>query len=108
MLPQNDLTLVLQAHRPLLVTNRTAVRHPEDPTVALLRMEWDGGAEVRVRNCGRSMVRRVPPQGGNGLQLIPGSAAVEHLRAPWWIHFDTELRPHRILVLQSVEAPDAR
>ncbi|SCL15067.1 Serine/threonine protein kinase [Micromonospora nigra] len=108
LLPQDDLTLVLQAHRPLLVTNRTAVRHPEDPTVALLRMEWDGGAEVRVRNCGRSIVRRVPPQGGNGLQLIPGSAAVEHLRAPWWIHFDTELRPHRILVLQSIEAPDAR
>jgi eukaryotic-like serine/threonine-protein kinase len=108
LMREDDLTLVLQTDRPLLVSARTVIRHAADPADVLVRLEWDGGSEVRVRNCGRSMVRRVPQQGGNGLQILPGSASTEHLSDPWWIHFDTDLRPHRILIFPSIEAADAR
>ncbi|MGK4591670.1 protein kinase domain-containing protein [Amycolatopsis sp. w19] len=103
-IPDADLSLVLQEQQPLVVTARSAVRHAVDPTARLLRLAWDGGEEVEVRNVGRGVVRRVPPSGGEGRQLRPGGSATESVHEPWVLHFGPSQHPHRMVAIQPAEA----
>jgi DNA-binding helix-hairpin-helix protein with protein kinase domain len=103
VLVDRELTLVLQAKRPLRVTARTAVRHAADPDAVLAELDWDGGDEVKVRNRGTATLRRVPQTGGAGRQLRPGGWAPEKAGAAWSLHFGLERQPHRFLSVQPQE-----
>jgi serine/threonine protein kinase len=108
VLLDSELTLVLQAKQPLQVTARTAVRHAVDPDLVLARLDWDGQDEVRVRNTGSTVLRRVPQSGGAGRQLRPGGTATEKAGAAWSLHFGLERQPHRFLSVQPQESDHVR
>ena len=108
VLDDQDLTLLIQAGRPLVVTERTVIRHGSTPDRVLAQLDWNGGGTVSVRNRGSAAIRRVPPTGRAGRTLVPGGSADELLSAPWVLHFGSERQPHRMLAIRPPEVRGVR
>ncbi|MCT2587551.1 protein kinase domain-containing protein [Actinophytocola gossypii] len=98
--------VLVQQRHDVIVRSRLVHRGDVEPDAAVLRVSWNGGGEVVVRNLGGT-VRRVPERGGNGRQVHPGGREVEQLAAPWRYHFGPERHHHRVLEIRPTE-PVAR
>ncbi|MFJ6677412.1 protein kinase [Actinosynnema sp. NPDC091369] len=97
VLARKERTTVLQQGVELFIRERTTHLAPSQADRPVLAMRWDGGETIHMRNLGTTVIRRVPPKGGNGMQFFPGAKAKDNARAPWSLHFGSEHQPHRIL-----------
>lgn len=89
--------IVLQTGQPVTVTARHSRLVADDPGLPVLRLRWSGGETVDMENVGRDPVRRVPPAGGIGRTLPPGSRVLERIDAGWRVHFGDDRRMHRVI-----------
>lgn len=98
--------LILQAGAEFAVTltARTAFPGVEAPDAPVARFEWGGGEQLIVRNTGSEPLTWIPPRGGDGRQLLPGSQVAGTVGEGWTVHFGPDRNRHRFAEVLVVES----